>query len=184
MYICIYTILQLYFQFSKYYILMYMIYDMYICNICINLHKIINVILHIPHYVPFMSIFIFHCCFVSSWNFKDYVLYHISYIQIHYIIISLCNIQFSIISNNLNGFLADLDHIPISSCFLLFVHLIIVIHIYILQFSFTLPHLAHTIILSYYHTTHCPLFVAKASCQAVAALHACVGPWVRVANNI
>ena len=59
---------------------MYMIYDMYICNICINLHKIINVILHIPHYVPFMSIFIFHCCFVSSWNFKDYVLYHISYI--------------------------------------------------------------------------------------------------------
>ena len=68
---------------------MYMIYDMYICNICINLHKIINVILHIPHYVPFMSIFIFHCCFVSSWNFKDYVLYHISYIYIYIYIISL-----------------------------------------------------------------------------------------------
>lgn len=123
-----------------------------ICNICINLHKIINVILHIPHYVPFMSIFIFHCCFVSSWNFKDYVLYHISYIYIY--IISLCNIQFSIISNNLNGFLADLDHIPISSCFFVVCSSNYCnSYIYILQFSFTLPHLAHTIILSYYHTS-------------------------------
>ena len=195
MYICIYTILQLYFQFSKYYILMYMIYDMYICNICINLHKIINVILHIPHYVPFMSIFIFHCCFVSSWNFKDYVLYHISYIQIHYIIISLCNIQFSIISNNLNGFLADLDHIPISSCFFVvcssnYCNSYIYIYYSFRSLSPILPILSyfHTIILVYFLTgkncAHCPMFVAKASCQAVAALHACVGPWVRVANNI
>ena len=100
--------------------------------------------------------FIVVLCQVGTLKIMSCIIYHI-YIYIHYIIISLCNIQFSIISNNLNGFLADLDHIPISSCFLLFVHLIIVIHIYIyiyiLQFSFTLPHLAHTIILSYYHTS-------------------------------
>ena len=138
--------------------------------------------------------FIVVLCQVGTLKIMSCIIYHI-YIYIHYIIISLCNIQFSIISNNLNGFLADLDHIPISSCFfLLFVHLIIVIHIYI-YYSFRslspiLPILSyfHTIILVYFLTgkncAHCPMFVAKASCQAVAALHACVGPWVRVANNI
>ena len=152
MILCIYVYIQYYnyifsFQNTIYWCIWYMI-----CNICINLHKIINVILHLPHYVPFMSIFIFHCCFVSSWNFKDYVLYHISYIYIY--IISLCNIQFSIISNNLNGFLADLDHIPISSCFFVVCssnYRNSYIYIYITVFVHSPPSCPyyHTFILSY-----------------------------------
>ena len=94
-------------------------------------------------------------------------------------------------------FLADLDHIPISSCFFVVCssnycnsYIYILLYYSFRSLSPILPILSyfHTIILVYFLTgktcPHCPMFVAKASCQAVAALHACVGPWVRVANNI
>ena len=136
--------------------------------------------------------FIVVLCQVGTLKIMSCIIYHI-YIYI----ISLCNIQFSIISNNLNGFLADLDHIPISSCFFVVCssnycnsYIYILLYYSFRSLSPILPILSyfHTIILVYFLTgkncAHCPMFVAKASCQAVAALHACVGPWVRVANNI
>ena len=97
--------------------------------------------------------FIVVLCQVGTLKIMSCIIYHI-YIYI----ISLCNIQFSIISHNLNVFLADLDHIPISSCFFVVCssnYRNSYIYIYITVFVHSPPSCPyyHTIILSYYHTS-------------------------------